>query len=95
MENPISQSINENSPDANLILICQASAYPSATVIWYKNGNITTANVTTVTKSSNTTSTINITTVTVNDVGSYFCQFSTIVGILNSTVATVAISGKL
>ena len=96
IENPISQSMNENSPGASLILTCKASAYPIASVVWYQNGNVIFDNVATMTNSLNiTTSVINITTVSFSHDGKYFCQFSTSIGLLNTTVAVVNISRKL
>lgn len=74
-----------------LILTCNAAAYPQPSVVWYKDGKNITSNVDIITNSPNTISIINA-TATPDIAGWYFCQFSTLVGILNSTVANVIYS---
>lgn len=100
LENPSSSIIYGNNYGQGLTLTCSASAYPPpVTVLWFKNGNMTTVNnvtfVTTTTDSSNIVSILNISSPTAEDVGSYFCQFSThtgSVGTLKSKAAVVTYS---
>ena len=75
---------------------CQASSYPTATTIWYKDGlAVSNQYVRFVISGQNVISNLHIPATTFNDVGSYFCQFSTYAGSLNSSSATLNYSSKL
>ena len=76
----------------SLQLTCRGTGYPSVGVMWFKDGTYFTDNVYRHPFSGD--SVLNITSASVNDTGSYLCQFSTTAGHLNSSVAKIVVVGK-
>ena len=91
-------SINVTRVENNIVLSCSATGFPAPAIVWYHNDTaITTMGRVNITSSSSdyqTNSTITITSSMTNDTGDYYCNATSTVGTVSTSVALALVQGQ-
>ena len=82
----------------NIILTCSATGFPVPTITWYHNDTLVMASMTSprivsIPSRYEISSTLTITSANTNDTGDYFCNITSTVGTVSTSVALVLVQG--